>query len=239
MRIFNNEADNHSGDNDYFKWMSTNGDGYVVNTGRPINSMKATLHRSNCDHISGYVPEKGAGKSYDNHHTGKQVIKVCSNDLLDLYIWCQENRKSVSNGFDKLCKNCFPDQEIVWRELLSPTAIDIDEPIQPSRVRIETYRIIRDSATSREIKQLYQNECQLCGESLRLKDGREYSEVHHIQPLGKGGPDIRENILCVCPNHHALLDFVAIPLNNDTFKQHPTHRVDQQYISYHNEMYLR
>jgi predicted HNH restriction endonuclease len=33
-------------------------------------------------------------------------------------------------------------------------------------------------------------------------DGRAYSEVHHIVPLGEGGDDTPDNVACVCPSHH-------------------------------------
>jgi EVE domain/HNH endonuclease len=33
-------------------------------------------------------------------------------------------------------------------------------------------------------------------------DGRMYSEVHHIVPLGDGGEDTPANVACVCPAHH-------------------------------------
>jgi len=33
-------------------------------------------------------------------------------------------------------------------------------------------------------------------------DGRNYSEVHHIVPLGEGGEDDPANVACVCPAHH-------------------------------------
>ena len=33
-------------------------------------------------------------------------------------------------------------------------------------------------------------------------DGRPYTEVHHIVPLGEGGEDVPANVACVCPAHH-------------------------------------
>jgi hypothetical protein len=33
-------------------------------------------------------------------------------------------------------------------------------------------------------------------------DGRTYSEVHHIVPLGEGGEDTPANVACLCPAHH-------------------------------------
>jgi predicted HNH restriction endonuclease len=34
------------------------------------------------------------------------------------------------------------------------------------------------------------------------EDGIPYTEVHHIEPLSEGGPDVLENVACLCPAHH-------------------------------------
>ena len=54
----------------------------------------------------------------------------------------------------------------------------------PNSKRIEIVRIIRDNAKARELKERYQNTCQVCKEPLLTRDGF-YSEVHHLQPLGE------------------------------------------------------
>ena len=50
--------------------------------------------------------------------------------------------------------------------------------------------------------------CQVCGERIECADGSFYAEVHHIRPLGgnHGVNDIRENMLVLCPTHHAMFD---------------------------------
>lgn len=35
-----------------------------------------------------------------------------------------------------------------------------------------------------------------------MKNGVKYVEVHHIITLAEGGPDVPENVACLCPNHH-------------------------------------
>jgi predicted restriction endonuclease len=115
---------------------------------------------------------------------------------------------------------------------LTPIASDIQEPSQPERVKQETYRILRDTALAREIKEANGYRCQICGQTLRLKEGKPYAETHHIKPLGApyNGPDVRGNILCVCPNHHVLLDYGAIKFDSGQMKG-----VDSDYIDYHNQ----
>ena len=45
-----------------------------------------------------------------------------------------------------------------------------------------------------------------------------YAEGHHLHPLGSAydGPDVRGNILVVCPTHHAEFDYGPIAINPKT-----------------------
>lgn len=121
---------------------------------------------------------------------------------------------------------------------IPPTAIasDTDEDQDPNRILTTTYRILRDTQLSRVIKELYQYQCQVCGLCLQLKSGQRYAEAHHIRPLGSPhhGPDIMENIICVCPNHHAQLDYGAIKLDRDKLRIIPGHHLSNNFIDYHN-----
>lgn len=120
----------------------------------------------------------------------------------------------------------------------SQTANDINPPSQPDRILQRISRIIRDTAISSELKLLYDHACQLCGTQL-LVCGRHYSEAHHIRPLGRphDGSDSRDNMLCVCPNCHVLLDYAAIFIYPDTIK-HLKHRLAESSITYHNSLHV-
>lgn len=95
------------------------------------------------------------------------------------------------------------------------------------------------------IKELYNNTCQICGTQIELRN-RYYSEVHHIHPLYLNGPDVIENMIVVCPNHHILLDKGAINidiiegkvkyLNSKEEKINLLkHNIDQRYLDFHNK----
>lgn len=68
-----------------------------------------------------------------------------------------------------------------------------------------TDRIVRDTKMSREVKKLHDYTCQVCGTRLITKSGG-YAEGAHVVALGDGGSDSSDNLLCMCPNHHALFD---------------------------------
>ncbi len=112
-----------------------------------------------------------------------------------------------------------------------------DGQASPDKVLQETYRILRDTNLARQIKLLHNNKCQLCGEYIIINSAKRYSEAHHIMPLGRphNGPDISENILVLCPNHHAMLDYGAIKLKITEIKATTDRNIGQKYIEYHNE----
>jgi predicted restriction endonuclease len=118
----------------------------------------------------------------------------------------------------------------------TPEATDLAN-VPPDRVETHVYRILRDTAVARQVKILYDYRCQICGHTIRLKNDVLYAEAHHIRPLGNAhlGPDTRANILCVCPNHHAALDYGAEFLDIETLSVSEAHGIDRAFIEYHNE----
>jgi hypothetical protein len=117
----------------------------------------------------------------------------------------------------------------------TPIAADIAEP--PTRVLTKTYRILRDTKLVIEIKESHGFQCQVChNPPLKLSDVKLYAEGHHIKPLGSphDGPDVRENILCVFPNCHVLLDYGAIELHLDRLSTSANHMIGGEYVDYHN-----
>lgn len=113
-------------------------------------------------------------------------------------------------------------------------AIDIGEPAPPDRANVTVNRIIRNTTIVAELKALYDHRCQICGFTIELPGGRFYCEAHHIRPLGSphDGIDIASNIIIVCPNHHAMLDFGAIPIRTGSL-QLTRHEIDDESIEYH------
>jgi len=158
---------------------------------------------------------------------GKGYFDLFSKREDDFTWWTGEITKSKSFDWSSYLSLATPPAP--------PTAVDIGVPL--GRRETTTSRIIRDTVISRRIKQLHNYECQLCGHTILLPDGSRYAEAHHIQPLGEphSGPDSPENLVCVCPNHHAELDFGARPLASSDLRSVPGHAVAAVYIAYHNE----
>jgi HNH endonuclease len=110
----------------------------------------------------------------------------------------------------------------------------------PGRVSTVVSRIIRDTKLSRDLKKEYQWKCQICGTQIPLPGGRVYAEGHHLRPLGGDhcGPDIRENILILCPNHHTEFDYGAIAIDPKTMMVVHVDSHDQHHmkgLAYHRD----
>ena len=120
----------------------------------------------------------------------------------------------------------------------SPVGADTDEP--PPRVEYKNQRIVRDTKMVRELKVLYENKCQLCGDVLQLSGAQTYSEGHHLKPLGgeHKGPDKKPNIIIVCPNCHTKCDYGATEIELTKLKI-SKHEIGQTFINYHNKEIVR
>ena len=131
------------------------------------------------------------------------------------------------------------------------TQIDIEQKYgsnNPKRVSSTVLRVIRDSKLGRQLKKLYDYKCQVCELQINTEAGF-YAEAAHIKPVGAphNGPDLLENLLCLCPNHHLMFDKGVFCLD-DRFnligidgKLHlnPKHDISKEFLSYHRSMFGR
>ena len=116
----------------------------------------------------------------------------------------------------------------------------------PKRAMATSQRIIRDSKLGKEIKRLYSYKCQVCSIEINTNAGP-YAEAAHIKPVGKphNGPDRPDNLLCLCPNHHLMLDKGVYMIEDDltligiegSLTKHPDHEISIEHIRYHREMF--
>jgi 5-methylcytosine-specific restriction endonuclease McrA len=88
----------------------------------------------------------------------------------------------------------------------SPLTEEAQSPEERERrreMRLEAYR--RDSKLVRDLKILYDGRCQIC--TAKPFDGRfgALTEGHHIEWLCRGGADSGNNVVLLCPNHHAAM----------------------------------
>lgn len=127
-----------------------------------------------------------------------------------------------------------------------PIKKDVSPNAKPIRRDVISSKIVRDSQLALDIKDKYDYSCQVCGIRLDCKGGP-YAEAAHIKPLGTGhnGPDIEENLLCLCPNHHVLFDGGAFKINDDyslsgiegKLVVKRNHNINNEYLAYHRNLW--
>ncbi len=135
----------------------------------------------------------------------------------------------------------------------SPTDLSqqrLTDDVFPSRQTTLRDRLLRDRTTANWLKQQYNHTCQVCGHQLYQNPDTGYSEIHHLRPLGAPhhGPDVPENMLVLCPNHHADFDngMIAVrpggytivhdydeALTRSTLYLHESHMIAEAFLEYH------
>ncbi len=159
----------------------------------------------------------------------QKYFTTCSDDMYDVF-------NSISDKIE--FKPVLNDIDIITIPTLNEPQYPDYNP--PSRVSTIVSRIIRDTNLSRQVKSENSWKCQICDLSIKLNNGNNYSEGHHLKPLGGTyqGPDIKGNIIIVCPTHHTELDYGVIAINPVTSiiehidKDNPFHG---KYLAYKRE----
>jgi hypothetical protein len=118
-------------------------------------------------------------------------------------------------------------------------------PTEPHRKTTTIQRIVRSTAVAQLVKELHKYRCQVCGIALETSSGP-YAEAAHIRPLGRphNGPDVAENVLCLCPNHHVLFDLGAFAVEDDFSliglpgkrRTIAAHKLSVEYLQYHRSL---
>ncbi|ELZ85679.1 HNH endonuclease domain-containing protein [Haloferax elongans ATCC BAA-1513] len=136
------------------------------------------------------------------------------------------------------------------REQVDPVEAGADLA-SPERIESTRSRIIRNTQQALDLKEQYSYTCQVCGARRRRTVDQGYAEAHHLKPLGKPheGPDVRANLLVLCPDHHADFDYGTIAVDPDTltishaYEQsldgttlhlREDHELDGTHLEYHN-----
>jgi hypothetical protein len=101
------------------------------------------------------------------------------------------------------------------REALEATLTDLDRGRAPKDDELGTdsprrkqqtiLRIERNARLRDQVKARYDHRCQRCEIRLEAKLGL-IAEAAHIHAVGVGGADRLGNLLCLCPNCHAMFD---------------------------------
>jgi putative restriction endonuclease len=158
---------------------------------------------------------------------------------------------SVDSYWSKVGRSGF----FIWqfRLIAAPEPLDEQSDAPPLTIRGQVFvqRIIRSTLVAQTVKDLHKHACQVCGQCIETPAGP-YAEAAHIQPLGSphNGPDVAENILCLCPNDHVRFDFGELMIRDDLavmsragatlgiLRMVPGHKIDSAYLDYHRKHFV-
>lgn len=122
----------------------------------------------------------------------------------------------------------------------------------PKRTKLIREQVQRNESLVQDIKSIYNDTCQLCGDRRLQGDNIGYSYVHHIKPLAKkhSGPDSAENVIVLCPNHHDDFDNGMLTIDPNTLgithdyedsltgttvTMKKGHEIASKFFAYHNQ----
>ena len=104
-----------------------------------------------------------------------------------------------------------------------------------------------------DIKEIYEYKCQICNIYLKTPSGG-IAIGAHIKGLGKphNGPDVIENMICLCPNHHTQFDYYGFYIEPESFEikglngfeekkitLNKKHKIENRFLKYHKKEYKK
>lgn len=72
---------------------------------------------------------------------------------------------------------------------------------------------LRNQRLVEQLQDIYNGQCQICKWHPKRIYFHQLCQAHHIQWLSRGGDDELQNMVLVCPNHHAAIHRVDAPLD--------------------------
>ena len=192
---------------------------FSMDQGLPVRVIRGYKHRSEFSPIKGYT-YAGLYSVVDAwEEIGKSGFKICRFRL-----------EYSGNNYN--------------RQISEKIELDYSRQ-NTERKETTVLRIIRVTKIARDIKKLYNYECQICQVVIHTKSGR-YAEGAHIRPLGRphNGDDNPNNILCLCPNHHVMFDKGSFSIEDNLelvgmvsgqLVLHAKHKLNISNLKYHRQ----
>lgn len=83
--------------------------------------------------------------------------------------------------------------------------------------RLHLDKMKNDSTSIHEVKSYYNGKCQICDHTFQKKSGGNYCEIVNWIELSEKGISYQGNMLCLCPNHAALLKYGNIMIDRSNW----------------------
>ena len=127
-------------------------------------------------------------------HELQRKIAFFTTEIPD--VWLVETY--TANDFTELTESLQESTELNYEQIDSNSKIVQKEKLVKLR--------ILDRNIGLNLKKLYDYRCQVCGEAIGAKYGREpVADAHHIEPFTVSQNNNFDNIMILCPNHHRII----------------------------------
>jgi len=206
-----------------------------------------TIHKTNKKQLKRRLRSDQKGEKHDGICDVYKISLTHNNDKKNI-----NKQKPKMTEVEKLLTENLP----IKKEIGTAIIEDIEYPISPAeRVEYTENRLKRNVSFAEQIKDLYDNTCQVCKVFLKTPiEGVGISEAAHIKAIGKphNGDDTKANMLCLCPNHHAQFDRYTFYIEPETLEivgleeykgkfisLNKKHKVNVDYFEYQKQQYLQ
>ena len=132
---------------------------------------------------------------------------------IQIYDWDYINKFTILKN-DEIFKNIIEEDLKIGRSQKQKLNIDeqnflldLSDKVLPEEKKVIVTLVKRNIKLAGKLKLLYQGKCQICNFTFEKKNGENYSEIHHIIPLGEKGSDEIKNIIVLCANCHRLIHY--------------------------------
>lgn len=114
----------------------------------------------------------------------------------------------------KMYFECVPHNEIteeltkskLIQELTFENLFDMEDPTAHYEYKESISKIRKISSDiGKKLKELYDYRCQICGQTIGDSYGAKIAHIHHIDYFSRSMNNNADNIIVVCPNHHAII----------------------------------
>ncbi|MCO5990113.1 caspase family protein [Actinoallomurus spadix] len=136
-------------------------------------------------------------------------------------------------------------------QLQSDGGIGRSRNVAPNQWELVSNDVYQDRRIAESVMRVHDYECQVCGIFLEIPGGMRFAQTLHLRGLSAPhhGPDIAENILCLCPNHRMLISLGSFVINDNyavidedgevvgDLRVKRNHRVGLEYIRYHRALH--
>lgn len=165
----------------------------------PLADILRTIFISSYEYLNTQRAELGHNHLIRIPKDSREYLVLYTSDSADLLIadcltvWDLQKECQVISSYPEEALEA----EINYRNTDPSAGLNLRERI----VKVRRF----DKAIADNLKLLYDNQCQICGDNFAIKYDTSIAEAHHIDSFIKSLNNDSDNIMILCPNHHRII----------------------------------